>query len=140
MVSGWLTRISWAGGTFPCSLAVCLNPAFHGGGGRISPPCSKGEGRLLSSGHDLAGRLFLFCFFFIAWEMHVSSPNRLQPIHIPMRAPSPIAGAGGQAAATHCPEVLPGVVTTAAMGKPFPIPLAMVTMSGRTPWVWKPQK
>ena len=33
-----------------------------------------------------------------------------------------------------------GVVTTAAMGKPLPIPLAMVTMSGTTPWPSKPQK
>ena len=33
-----------------------------------------------------------------------------------------------------------GVVTTAASGKPFPMPLAIVTMSGITPWFWNPQK
>ena len=33
-----------------------------------------------------------------------------------------------------------GVVTTAASGQPLPMPLAMVTMSGMTPWVSKPQK
>lgn len=48
--------------------------------------------------------------------------------------------AGGPEADTNCPWFLPGVVTTAAMGKPFPIPLAMVTISGRTSCVWKPQK
>mmetsp|Transcript_27549 Transcript_27549/g.70159 ORF Transcript_27549/g.70159 Transcript_27549/m.70159 type:complete len:202 (+) Transcript_27549:459-1064(+) len=32
-----------------------------------------------------------------------------------------------------------GVVTTAARGRPLPMPLAMVTMSGVTPWFWKPQ-
>jgi hypothetical protein len=32
------------------------------------------------------------------------------------------------------------VVTTAASGRPLPMPLAMVTMSGITPWFSKPQK
>ena len=53
---------------------------------------------------------------------------------------STIADAEGPEADTNCPWFLPGVVTTAAMGKPFPIPLAMVTISGRTSCVWKPQK
>lgn len=44
LVSGWLTRVSWAGGTFSYFLAMCPNPAFHGGGGSMSPLCSKGEG------------------------------------------------------------------------------------------------
>ena len=30
-------------------------------------------------------------------------------------------------------------VVTAASGQPFPMPLAMVTMSGTTPEFWKPQ-
>lgn len=33
-----------------------------------------------------------------------------------------------------------GVVTTAARGRPLPMPFAIVTMSGTTPWFWKPQK
>ena len=33
-----------------------------------------------------------------------------------------------------------GVVTTAARAQPLPMPFAMVTMSGMTPWVSKPQK
>lgn len=35
---------------------------------------------------------------------------------------------------------IPFVVTTAAIGKPLPIPFAKVTMSGTTSCVWNPQK
>lgn len=34
----------------------------------------------------------------------------------------------------------PSLVTTAAMGNPLAIPLAIVTMSGTTSWAWKAQK
>lgn len=36
--------------------------------------------------------------------------------------------------------ISPGVVTTAPIGNPLPMPFAIVTISGITSWPWKPQK
>ena len=37
-------------------------------------------------------------------------------------------------------SISPGVVTTAPMGNPLPMPFAIVTISGITSYPWKPQK
>lgn len=41
---------------------------------------------------------------------------------------------------SYATATLPWVVTTAPIGNPFPMPFAMVTISGTTSWPWKPQK